>query len=92
MTMIKEAVEEYNQLQETEEDKIPFGEETKLYGNGGLLKSIDLVTLIVELEYKLEERYGLLGVLTDEKAMSQKNSPFRTIQTLADYISSLEVA
>lgn len=91
MKMIQEVIEEYNDLQDSEEKKIAFDENTKLYGSGGKLKSIDLVTILVELESKLEEAFQISGALTSEKAMSQKNSPFRTIATLADYICSLEV-
>lgn len=90
LILINEVISEFNELQENPEKIVTLNEETVLYGVDGKLKSIDLVTLLVELEYKLEEKFGLSGTLTSEKAMSQKNSPFRTIKTLADYICSLE--
>ncbi|MCT4605426.1 MAG: hypothetical protein N4A64_04845 [Marinisporobacter sp.] len=90
MNIIKEVADEFNESQDFEK-KITVKEDTKLYGSGGILSSIELVTFIIELEYKLEDEFGILGVLTSEKAMSQKNSPFRTIKTLVEYICSLEV-
>lgn len=89
--IVQEAIIEFNELQVSPTKKILFDEDTKLYGAGGNLSSIELVTFIVELEYKLEEQLGLSESLTSEKAMSQKNSPFRTIGTIVDYICSLEV-
>jgi acyl carrier protein len=60
--------------------------ETRLIGREAVLDSMGLVNLIVEVEQRLEEEYDLAVVLADERAMSQKNSPFRTVQSLADYI------
>jgi acyl carrier protein len=62
------------------------GESTYLIGSGSLLDSLGLVTLIVDLEQRLEDEYGISLTLADERAMSQKNSPFRTVRSLADYI------
>ena len=61
-------------------------DETVLYGPNGFFDSLGLVNLIVATEQKIEEELGIIITLADERAMSQKNSPFRTIGTLADYI------
>lgn len=90
LTIIKEAIEEFNELQESDDNKLIFHAETILFGRGGKLKSVDLVRLIVEIEFKLGEHFGIINVLTSEKAMSRQNSPFKTIGTLAEYICSLE--
>jgi acyl carrier protein len=67
----------------------PMGESTYLFGSGAFLDSLGLVTLIVDLEQRLEDEYGLSLTLADERAMSQKNSPFRTVRALADHIRLL---
>jgi acyl carrier protein len=61
-------------------------ESTYLIGPGSLLDSLGLVRLIVDLEQRLQDEYGISLTLADERAMSQKNSPFRTVQSLAGYI------
>lgn len=61
--------------------------ETALFGRGALLDSLGLVSLVLELEMAVNERYEVELVLADEKAMSQKNSPFRTVGSLADYVA-----
>lgn len=54
-----------------------------LYGEGGALDSMALVNLIADLEEAIAEKYGASIVLADEKAMSAKNSPYRSVTSLA---------
>ena len=65
-------------------DKTP---QTILFGKNGRLDSLGLVSFIVEVEQELEDEFGVGITLADERAMSQKNSPFLTLQTLEEYIS-----
>jgi acyl carrier protein len=41
------------------------------------------------IEQNIEDEFDVSITIADEKAMSQKRSPFRTIGTLADYIDML---
>ena len=61
----------------------------KLFGQEGILDSMGLVSLITELEEKIEEEFDVSLTLADESAMSQKKSPFLTISSLAKYILNL---
>jgi acyl carrier protein len=63
--------------------------EAVLYGKNGRLDSLGLVNLIVAVEERVSREFGAELVLADSRAMSQKNSPFRTVQTLVDYVSLL---
>ena len=60
-----------------------------LFGEGGVLTSVDFVTLVLDIEEAVEDATGQSITLADERAMSQKHSPFRTVGTLADYIAGL---
>lgn len=62
---------------------------TKLYGASSELDSLALVSFIADLEEKVSEEFNKDIVLADEKAMSQKTSPFRNVETLSLYIKSL---
>ena len=62
---------------------------TVLFGQSGKLDSLGLINLIVTTEQKIEEEYGAVITLANESAMSQDNSPFRTIGTCAEYTASL---
>jgi acyl carrier protein len=60
-----------------------------LYGKEGKLESIDLVGFIIEVEEKINEEFGASITIADERAMSEQNSPFRTLGTLSEYVSGL---
>lgn len=63
--------------------------ETELYGIGGNLDSLSLVYLAVNLEETLFEEFEIGIELVDDKAMSQKNSPFKSILSLKEYVLDL---
>ncbi len=63
--------------------------DSQLYGRGGVLDSLGLVRLIAELEQEIYEYSKTNITLADEKAMSQKSSPFLSVSTLSDYILKL---
>ena len=72
-----------------DERRLNKAPQTVLFGKGGGLDSLGLVSFIVEVEQELEEEFGVGVTLADERAMSQKNSPFLTLQTLEEYVSLL---
>lgn len=61
------------------------GADAPLYGQEGVLGSLELVSLVVAVEDAIADEMGVFVVLADEKAMSQQASPFRTIGTLSAY-------
>jgi len=63
--------------------------ETRLLGSQSVLDSMHLVSLIVTIEREVEDIFGVALTLADERALSMKASPFRSIQSLADYIGIL---
>ena len=86
--VIFDAIDELN-YQLPEEQRLEKSIDTVLFGRAGRLDSLGLVNLIVEIEQKAEKEFGVTVTLADERAMSQKSSPFRTVATLANYISLL---
>ena len=88
ISIIKNSLVELNKdIQENELNK-PTAE-TCLFGADGLLDSLNIVRLIVDVEEKVLDKFGIEIAIADENAMSQKRSPFRTVQSLADYINVL---
>lgn len=86
--LIIEVAEELNTSQK---NKIPVekGADAPLYGKDGVLDSVGLVTFVVAVEEAIEDRFGTTLVLADEKAMSQRSSPFLTIGSLGSYAEKL---
>lgn len=63
-----------------------IGEETVLVGNDAVLDSLGVVQLIVEVEQRVEQNHSVSVTLANDKAMSARNSPFRTVGVLADHV------
>jgi acyl carrier protein len=63
--------------------------ETRLLGSQSALDSMHLVSLIITIEREVEDAFGVGLTLVDERALSMKESPFRSIRSLADYIGIL---
>jgi acyl carrier protein len=85
---IYSAIEEIN-LQVRDELRLEKSPETTLFGQRGKLDSFGLVTLVVAIEQNIQKTFGRVITIADERAFSEKNSPFRTVSSLAEHISIL---
>ena len=86
--LVLNAVEELNQ-QLLPHEQVPLSVDAQLFGSGGNLDSLGLVNLIVLVEERATNELGVSITLTNEKKLSQENSPFRSVQTLASHIHAL---
>ena len=86
--LIIECIKELNEELENDALRNPT-RNTRLYGLNGVLDSLTLVTLITDLEEKIFDEFGKDVTLADEKAMSQRHSPFRSVESLTNYIVKL---
>jgi acyl carrier protein len=69
--------------------KLQKSMDTVLYGPSGQLDSLNLVQIIVAVEQQIEEEFGQTVTLADERALSQRASPFATVASLTTYIDQL---
>jgi D-alanine--poly(phosphoribitol) ligase subunit 2 len=83
-TSVRRAIESFNA---SEAQKVPLDGGTVLLGQGGAVDSLGLVRLVLTVERQVRDDFGVGISLTDEKAMSQRNSPFRSIDSLVNYLS-----
>jgi len=60
-----------------------------LYGSTGKLESLDFVTLIMEVEAKINAEFGTDITIANENLLSKEKSPFSTLGTLIDYLNEL---
>ena len=65
------------------------GRNTRLFGGNAPLDSLELVTLIVNIEEAVEIELGYTLTLANERAMSRRVSPFSTVGLLTDFILEL---
>jgi acyl carrier protein len=85
--IIFDALEMVNHSRD-DDDKVPITPETLLFGDDGHLDSMGLVSLLIDVEESLLAKDFKIS-LSDERAMSEKNSPFKSIPSLTRYIAKL---
>jgi len=57
-----------------------------LYGACGVLDSMSLVSIVIDVEQMIEEQLGVKMTLVNDSAMSPKGSPLQSVNTFANYI------
>jgi acyl carrier protein len=75
-------------LGRTEQQQLEVSPTAPLFGAPSPLDSLGLVALLMDIE----EAFAVEGtpiILSDERAMSQRNSPFRDVPSLVRYIATL---
>ena len=85
---INSAVDELNEVLDPEE-RLAKSADVALIGQDARIDSLGLVNLIVLVEEKIQQQFGVGITLVDERAMSQSKSPFRTLGTLAEFVEEL---
>lgn len=86
--IVVESIRELNEVWNNPALEQP-DENTRLFSPGGNLDSLGLVALIAEIEERVSDQAGSEIVLADERAMSQKFSPFRSVRSLGTYVAGL---
>ena len=86
LNLVLEAVKEVG-VDQNSEALVNATVNTLLFGEN--LDSMGIVFLITDLESRISDELGVELTLADERAMSQKTSPFRSVKTLAAYAQSL---
>ncbi|HXD82747.1 MAG TPA: acyl carrier protein [Candidatus Acidoferrum sp.] len=82
---INSAVDDLNEVLDPEE-RLAKSPDVALIGKDARVDSLGLVNLIVLVEEKIQQRFGVGITLVDERAMSQSKSPFRTLGSLAEFV------
>ena len=88
-SIVKSIISEVSNSILTDNEEIVINENFVIYGDNSQLDSLSLVSLIVAVEQNIEDEFGISITLADERAMSQENSPFRSVKSLADYVETI---
>ncbi len=84
--IVNEAIEELNSQIDV---PVEYDKELKLIGKGAVIDSMSFVTLITTIEELIEDEMDIDIEIVSDRAFSQEHSPFRTIETLENYIVEL---
>jgi hypothetical protein len=68
----------------------PLNSNSPLFAANGLLDSISLVSFLMEVEQRILERHRIPLLLVSDKALSQKSSPFVSVDALVGFILKLK--
>ena len=83
-TVVLDAIRVINQAREPA-DQISESIEAPLFGGDSPLDSLGLVALLMEVEEGFRD-VNIEISISDERAMAQRNNPFRSVSSLVDYI------
>jgi len=72
-------------------EKFEITDNMSLLGSDSALDSLLLVTLVMDIEAEFADTHQLDLTLVSDEAMSRARSPFRTVETLAEYANELVV-
>jgi acyl carrier protein len=85
-SIVRTAVQ--NQL-DLDDSTVEVDDRTTLLGTDAVIDSLGLVNVVIEIEQVLLDDHDVTVILVDEKAMSQRNSPFRDVAALVGYTHEL---
>ena len=84
--IVFEALASVNELL-PDEKKVSPTVDGALFGRPGKLDSLGLVRLLVTIEQLLKEKYSVTIIFGEDSDRWPELQPFRTVRTLANYIS-----
>lgn len=83
--LVRDAVSDLNDELQYESLESP-NDDTVIFGGEDGIDSLSLVRLVVDIEQRVKESTGKSVSLTDEKAMSAKRSPYRSVGSLTEFV------
>ena len=86
--IIKNAVLELNQFR-SEGEQLVYSENLVLFGSGALIDSLDLVSVITEIEEALSDNFQIEVSLTDDRALSRMPSPYDSVGLLVEFVNEV---
>jgi acyl carrier protein len=70
-------------------EPVDVTEETVIVGKDAVIDSVGVVSLVVDIEQRLETDFNVSVTLANDKAMSARSSPFRTAGVLAEHVCAV---
>lgn len=86
--IIKESLQSIN-AERVEKSPIVISDDTYLFGKKGELDSLELVSLVVDVEERIQDDFGAEISLTNDEVLKQEPSPFVSVSALSSYIENL---
>lgn len=88
MQVVLKAIDDLNE-QLPKEEKLKKSGDTVLFGRGGGLDSLRLISLVTTIEQNIEESFGVTATLLENVDALENDNPFETVKTLSYYVASI---
>ena len=87
--MVYAAIDEANAARAGQYAPIQKSGRTALFGDGGAFDSLSLVHFIVSIEEQVSDTFKAEISLVTDEAMAREHSPFRTVDSIIDFVVEL---
>jgi len=88
LNVIYQAIDDVNQ-QLPKDRRLTKSPGADLYSPSSPLDSLGAVNLILAVEERIEEEFGVAVNIADRVVSNRDNNPFRSVSTLSDYLESI---
>ena len=87
LDLIFEAIKEVNKQQPPEYQLI-LNKDEFLISDKSCIDSLGLITLLINIEEKISNKFKINLNLLDEKLISEESTPFETLSSLASWLNN----
>jgi len=88
LEIIYDAVRTHNQ-RASGEQRLEQTPDAVLFGENGVLDSLQFVSLVLAIEEKVQEEFEVSVAVVDDRALTRTPSPFLTLGSLAEFVCEL---
>jgi len=87
LDLIFEAIKEVNK-QQPPEYQLKLNKDEFLISDKSCIDSLGLITLLINIEEKISNKFKINLNLLDEKLISEESTPFETLSSLASWLNN----
>ena len=87
LELIFAAIKEVN-MQQPPEYQLKLNEDEFLISDKSCIDSLGLITLLINIEEKISNKFKINLNLLDEKLISEESTPFETLSSLASWLNN----
>jgi acyl carrier protein len=84
---IFDAIDEVN-CQLPKDEKLKKSNDALLFGDGGSLDSLGLISLVTTIEQLIEEEFGMTATILEDIEALENENPFESVITLLDFLTA----
>ena len=88
LNVIYQAIDDVNQ-QLPKDHRLTKSPNAELYSPSSTLDSLGAVNLILAVEERIEEEFGIAINIADSSVLNRESNPFKSVSTLSEYLEAI---